>query len=81
MECPVIFTHTIISHDIAEPLEHHWVDEQLTISISSPVYLVSEELRGKIEGTPCDQRYGTPTVLWQDFFDKGIATFSSAYEA
>lgn len=57
------------------------MDEQLTIPIPSPVYLVSEELRGKIEGTPYDQRYGTPTVLWQDFFDRGIATFTLAYQA
>ncbi len=71
---------SIDSHNIAEPLEDHWVDEQLTIPIPSPVYLVSEELRGKIEGTPYDHRYGTPTVLWQEFFDKGITSFSSAYQ-
>ncbi|KAI0738744.1 hypothetical protein BC629DRAFT_322455 [Irpex lacteus] len=46
-----VLGHIQDSHNIAEPLEDHWVDEQSTIPIPSPVYLVSEELRGKIDGT------------------------------
>ncbi len=69
------------SHNIAEPLEDHWVDEQSTIPIPSPVYLVSEELRGKIDGTLYGQWNGTGAALCQELFNKGIATFSSAYEA